>query len=164
MKALTIVFALAMAGPGSPLTAQEAVPPDPTTLSVVSARLVESIAMPRHRWLPPDPQTQSGLLLTIRLPTHAAFSTEDFKVVYERPGGQATSVCRGYAMSMGWLIADEEGKGWKLFTGGKVADVPFLFVVPTDVGDVTLRLRDQQVGAPLAPVRETRPGGAGDVR
>lgn len=137
---------------------QEAARTPPTEprpqVELVSARLVASIEMPRHAWLPPDPTTQMGLLLTIKLPTQSSFKSEDFKVAYAGAKGETTAVCRGYGMSMGWLIPDEEGKGWSLHTGGKVVDVPFLFVVPKEVSAITLRFRGKPVGSPVVPARD----------
>jgi hypothetical protein len=119
----------------------------------VSARLVSQIDMGRANWRPPDPSSQMGLVLRIRIPK-GSYRSEDFKVAYKGPKGEEVAACLGYSMSMGWLISEDALKGWSLHFGNPVTELPFLFVVPKDVAEITLKFRGKTSGNPLVPVHE----------
>ncbi|MDQ5856875.1 MAG: hypothetical protein M3542_01170 [Acidobacteriota bacterium] len=143
------------------LAAQEeaAKPETVAAPEALSARSVESIEMSRTKtWTPSDPAKKTGALVVIRLPA-GGFATEEFALAYK--AGQKTvkgkkvdvmgkAVSRGYSTGGGWAVTDEEGKGFKLFTGNPVTDIDFLFEIPKTVSEVTLLYKGKPAGKPVA--------------
>ncbi len=147
----------------SPLSAQEKVAEKSETAvatpKAISARRVEKIEMTRRdTWIPKDPEKKTGLLVVIQLGP-GAFATEEFALTYKigeemvrgrRVDVMEKVVCRGYSVGGGWAITDEEGKGFKLFTGNPTTDLDFLFEVPKTVSEVTLLYKGSPTGKPLS--------------
>lgn len=159
---LSIVLAAAPA-----LAVQEAAKPESVAApEAVSARAVANVEMGRTKtWTPSDPAKKTGALVVIRLPA-GGFATEEFALAYK--AGEKTvkgkkvdvmgkAVARGYSTGGGWAVTDEEGKGFKLFTGNPVTDLDFLFEIPKTVSEVTLYYKGKPAGNPVAVRSEPAP-------
>lgn len=132
----------------------------------VSARAVANVEMGRTKtWTPSDPANKTGALVVIRLPA-GGFATEEFALAYK--AGEKTvkgkkvdvmgkAVARGYSTGGGWAVTDEEGKGFKLFTGNPVTDIDFLFEIPKTVSEVTLLYKGKPAGNAVAVQSEPAP-------
>lgn len=159
---LSIVLAAAPA-----LAVQEAAKPESVAApEALSARAVENVDMGRTKtWTPSDPAKKTGALVVIRLPA-GGFATEEFALAYK--AGEKTvkgkkvdvmgkAVARGYSTGGGWAVTDEEGKGFKLYTGNPVTDIDFLFEIPKTVSEVTLLYKGKPAGNAVAVQSEPAP-------
>lgn len=167
---VTASFTLSMALATVPhLAAQEKEAAKPESVAApeaLSARAVKDVYMSRTKtWTPSDPAKNTGALVVIRLPA-GGFATEEFVLTYK--AGEKTvkgkkvdvkgrAVSRGYSTGGGWAVTDEEGKGFKLFTGNPVTDIEFLFEIPKTVSEVTLLYKGKPAGNPVAVQSEAIP-------
>lgn len=163
-SSLTLSMVLAAA---PALAVQEAAKPESVAApEALSARAVENVDMGRTKtWTPSDPAKKTGALVVIRLPA-GGFATEEFALAYK--AGEKTvkgkkvdvmgkAVARGYSTGGGWAVTDEEGKGFKLYTGNPVTDIDFLFEIPKTVSEVTLLYKGKPAGNAVAVQSEPAP-------
>ncbi|HZI66248.1 MAG TPA: hypothetical protein VFF17_06755 [Thermoanaerobaculia bacterium] len=160
--ALSMVLAAAPA-----LAVQEAAKPGTVAApEAVSARAVANMEMSRTKtWTPSDPEKNTGALVVIRLPA-GGFATEEFALAYKvgektvkgkKVDVMGKAVSRGYSTGGGWAVTDEEGKGFKIFTGNPVTDLDFLFEIPKTVSEVTLLYKGKPAGNTVAVLSEPAP-------
>jgi hypothetical protein len=141
--ALTMGFCLAAWGQDAPAGTEG-----------ITASVKNSIRMSDTKhWTPSQPEKNIGIVVHIRLAPNAAFRSEEFAVTF---GVKNTAPCIGYTSAGVWFVSKDEKeplRGMSLYTGEKAAEVPFLFVVPKDVTDVTVLYKGKPAGKalPLQP-------------
>lgn len=117
----------------------------------VSASVQNAIRMSNTKtWTPSQPDKSVGVVIKIRLAPNAAFHSEEFAVTF---GDKNTAPCIGYTSAGIWFVSKDEKeplRGMSLYTGEKAAEVPFLFVVPKGVTDVTVLHKGKPAGKALA--------------
>lgn len=119
----------------------------------LSAEFVDHVSMGNKTWEPPDPSKNIGVIVVIKLVPNTSYRTEEFALVFKSLDQEKKAICRGYSAGM-WFLTNEEGEGWVFSTGGKAAEIEFIFVIPKDVSEVRLSHKGQLTGKTIKIKRQ----------